>query len=130
MGVLSIHCVIMGWCSVGVDVGIKSWHDRLASRIDSKHNLERRSLDRHQTPVEDNTPLNDLACNTRKEIEVFEGSRFHRALCLCAMAPALVGRAKRGGCLRRVCLEFLRFGASLAREPILQYRRFEIGTLG
>jgi hypothetical protein len=40
MGILSIHCVIMGWCSVGVDVGIKSWHDRLASRTDPKHNLD------------------------------------------------------------------------------------------
>jgi hypothetical protein len=103
----------MGWCSVGVNVGIKSWHDRLASRTDSKHNPERRSLDRHQTPVEDNTPLDDLACNTRKEIEVFEGSRFRRALCLCAMAPALVGRAKRGGCLRRVQHEFCVFYSCL-----------------
>ena len=37
-GLLSIHCVIMGWCSVSVDEGIKSWHDRLTSRTDSKHN--------------------------------------------------------------------------------------------
>ena len=83
-------------------MGIKSWHDRLASRTDAKHNLGCRSLDRHQTPVEDNTPLNDLACNTRKEIEFFKGSRFRRALCLCVRAPALASRAKRGWCLRRV----------------------------
>jgi len=64
-------------------------------------------------------------------------------LYVCLKAPAQGGRAKRGGCLRfvqheirvfylmfAVCLDFLRFDASLAREPIGQYRRFEIETLG
>jgi len=58
-------------------------------------------------------------------------------------ASALAGRAKRGRCLQRVqnegcvfflmfavCLEFLQFGALVAREPIWQYRWFEIETHG
>jgi hypothetical protein len=60
-------------------------------------------------------------------------------------ASAQASRAKRGRCLQRVqnenegrifflmfavCLEFLQLGALLAREPIGQYRWFEIETLG
>lgn len=58
-------------------------------------------------------------------------------------ASTQAGRAKRGRCLQRmqseghvfflmfaVCLEIPQFGALLAREPIGQYRWFEIETLG
>ncbi len=91
----------MGWCSVSVGVGTKSWHDRLTSRTDSKHNsdvdhlidIKRRSR---------TIPLWITGHATRERKWMSVKMARSAELYGCFRAPALLGHAKLGRYLRRV----------------------------